>query len=245
MHRRHDRPLLRLSRRAAALALAAPAALAATPAQAAPGDPVRRGGTTVQVVAELPAFAGRVTALTAGERRAMRPAAWRPGCPVPLGRLRAVRARHVGFDGAAHDGVLVVHRDVARRALAVLRRLYAARFPIRRMRPIERYGGSDFRSIEAGNTSAFNCRAVTGGRRWSEHAYGRAIDLNPLENPYVNAAGRTLHARSRPYLDRRRVRPGMAVEGSIAVRAFGAQGFRWGGRWAAPVDHQHFSTSGR
>lgn len=228
-------------------AVLAAAGLALTPgaALAAPGDPVRPGGTTVQVVDDLPAFSGRVSALAAAERRAMTGPVWRKGCPVRLGELRAVRARHVGFDGRPHRGVLVVHRRYAPGVLRVLERLYEARFPIRRMHPIERYGGSDYRSIEAGNSSAFNCRPVTGGRRWSEHAYGRAIDLNPLENPYVTAAGTTSHRRSRPYLDRERVRPGMFTPGSIGVRAFAVEGWRWGGRWRSIKDYQHFSPTGR
>ena len=95
-------------------------------------------------------------------------------------------------------------------------------FPIRRMIPVDAYGGSDFRSIEADNTSAFNCRYVDGTTRWSEHAYGRAIDLNPIENPYVTSAGTTSHRASRPYLRRTPYRPGMAAEGGTLVRAFDA-----------------------
>jgi hypothetical protein len=164
---------------------------------------------------------------------------------VGLDDLRLVRARYVGFDGRAHTGRIVVHRDVATDVLGVLRRLYAARFPIRRMVPVDAYGGSDFRSIEADNTSAFNCRYVDGTRRWSEHAYGRAIDLNPIENPYVTATGRTSHPASRPYLRRTPYRPGMAVEDGAVVRAFAAVGWGWGGRWSGDRDYQHFSASGR
>jgi hypothetical protein len=109
---------------------------------------------------------------------------------------------------------------------------------------VDAFGASDFRSIEADNTSAFNCRPVEGTRRWSEHAYGRAIDVNPIENPYVSG-GRTSHGASVPYLDRSRYRPGMAVEGGPLVRAFDAIGWGWGGRWSSPQDHQHFSASGR
>ncbi len=170
---------------------------------------------------------------------------WRPGCPVPLRDLRVVTASYRGFDGRRHTGRIVVHRDVARGVLTVLRRLYAAGFPIRRMVPVDAYGGSDFRSIEADNTSAFNCRYVDGTTRWSEHAYGRAIDLNPIENPYVTAAGTTSHAASRPFLRRSPYRPGMAVEGGLVVRAFEAAGWSWGGRWSGDRDYQHFSASGR
>ncbi len=170
---------------------------------------------------------------------------WRPGCPVPLRDLRAVSLRYWGFDGLSRSGTLIVHRDAAPAVVRVFRRLYAARFPIRRLRPVDVYGGSDYRSIEADNTSAFNCRYVDGTTRWSEHAYGRAIDVNPIENPYVTSDGTTSHAASRPYLRRSPARPGMAVEGGTLVRAFDAVGWGWGGRWNGARDYQHFSAGGR
>jgi hypothetical protein len=169
---------------------------------------------------------------------------WRAGCPVSLRDLRLLSVTHWGFDGRTRTGRLVVHEGVARDVLGVFRRLYAARFPIRQMVPVDAYGGSDFRSIEADNTSAFNCRYVDGTRRWSEHAYGRAIDVNPIENPYV-AGGRTSHRASEPYVDRLRRRPGMAFDGGALVRAFDAIGWGWGGRWTSVRDYQHFSASGR
>jgi hypothetical protein len=152
--------------------------------------------------------------------------------------------QHWGFDGKVRTGRLIVHEEVARQLVDVFRGLYAAHFPIRRMVPVDAYGGSDFRSIEADNTSAFNCRYVDGTTRWSEHAYGRAIDVNPIENPYVSG-GRTSHVASRPYLDRARHRPGMAYEGGALVRAFDSIGWGWGGRWSSARDYQHFSASGR
>lgn len=184
-----------------------------------------------------------VRPLTPAERAAMTPEVWRPGCPVALRDLRRVVVPYSDLRGRERRGALVVHRDVARDVARVFVRLHGARFPIRRMLPIERFGGDDTASIAAGNTSAFNCRAVTGGAGWSEHAYGRAIDVNPLENPYVSG-GRTIHPASVRYLDRTRVRPGMAVEGGVLVRAFDAIGWGWGGRWTEPVDYQHFSESG-
>jgi hypothetical protein len=169
---------------------------------------------------------------------------WRPACPVPLRDLRLLRLSHWGFDRTVRTGRLIVHEDVARQVLGVFRELYAKRFPIRRMVPVDAYGASDFRSIEADNTSAFNCRHVEGTQRWSEHAYGRAIDVNPIENPYVSG-GRTSHRASVPYLDRSRRRPGMTHEGGALVRAFDAIGWGWGGRWTSVKDYQHFSASGR
>lgn len=193
----------------------------------------------------VPPFRGGIAALSVAAGAAMTPSAWRPGCPVGLAGLRSVRATHWGFDGRVHEGRLVVNADVAARVLTVLERLYALRFPIRRMEPIERYGGSDFRSIEADNTSAFNCRFVDGTRRWSEHAYGRALDLNPIENPYVSRGGTSSHPGSRPYLDRSRAQAGVVRAGDPVVRAFAAAGFGWAGAWAGAKDYQHFSASGR
>jgi D-alanyl-D-alanine carboxypeptidase len=189
-------------------------------------------------------FRGRIAPIDSALAKRMTGVSWRPGCPVALRDLRALSLSYRGFDGRVHTGRLVVHRDVAPELVDVFRRLYDAGVPIRRMVPVDAYGGSDFRSIEADNTSAFNCRYVDGTRRWSEHAYGRAIDVNPIENPYVSG-GSTSHRASRPYLDRSRRRPGMAVEGGALVRAFDAVGWQWGGRWSAAKDYQHFSASGR
>ena len=189
-------------------------------------------------------FRGTIERIDAAQAQRMTGVSWRPRCPVPLRDLRLLTLAHWGFDGRRHIGRLIVHRDVARSLLGVFRRLWQARFPIRRMVPVDAYGASDFRSIEADNTSAFNCRRVEGTTRWSEHAYGRAIDLNPIENPYVSG-GSTSHAASKQYLDRSRRRPGMAFEGGVLVRAFDTIGWGWGGRWTSVRDYQHFSASGR
>ncbi len=155
---------------------------------------VAAGVATVPAAA-APAFHGGVSPLTAAVKKRMTPSVWRPGCPVPLNRLRRVLVTHHDFRGRTRRGVVVVNADVAQRVLRAFRLMYDAGVPIRRMRPIEAYGGDDFRSIEADNTSAFNCRAATGSSRWSQHAYGRAVDVNPLENPYVSG-GRYLHTMS-------------------------------------------------
>jgi D-alanyl-D-alanine carboxypeptidase len=189
-------------------------------------------------------FRGTISRIDAAQAKRMTGVSWRPGCPVHLRDLRVVRLTHRRFDGKIATGRLIVHRDVARDVVSVFRRLYAAGFPIRRMVPVDAYGASDFRSIEADNTSAFNCRYVEGTTRWSEHAYGRALDVNPIENPYVSG-GRTSHRKSVPYLDRTRRRPGMALEGGALVRAFDTIGWGWGGRWSSVQDYQHFSASGR
>jgi len=127
----------------------------------------------------------------------------------------------------------------------VFRSLYAQRYPIRLMQPVDAYGGSDFASIEADNSSSFNCRSATGSTHWSQHAYGHAIDLNPIENPYL-VGGRSSHPASRPYENRHRRLKGMLHAGDAVVSAFAAAGWGWGGSWSGSVqDTQHFSVSGR
>jgi hypothetical protein len=191
-----------------------------------------------------PAFVADVRPLSSAVRDAMTPSVWRPGCPVGLGDLRRVRTPHWGFDGRVRRGVLVVHRDAVDDVVTVLRTLYRAKFPIRKMVPIQAYGGSDWRSIEDDNTSAFNCRVATGSSRWSQHAYGRAVDVNPIENPYVDRGGQIYHTASRPYVARTPVRPGMAVPGGVLVSAFATVGWGWGGSWTSVKDYQHFSATG-
>ena len=115
-----------------------------------------------------------------------------------------LRITHWGFDGEVHSGRLVVNRDSAGAMLRTMRRLYRLRFPIRRMRLVDAYGADDHRSMAADNTSAFNCRTVAGTNRWSEHAYGHAIDVNPVENPYITGDGYVSPPAGAPYIDRSR-----------------------------------------
>ena len=195
----------------------------------------------VLLASQAPPFAHTVSPVT----RAQLPHSWHSGCPVPPSALRRVRLTYWGFDEQAHTGTLVVSSGSVRAVVIAFRRLYAVRFPIRRMRTIEAYGGNDERSLAADNTSAFNCRYAVGPgpRRWSAHAYGLAIDVNPVENPYLES-GRVHPRAGRAYLNRSRVRPGMAVRGGPLVRAFTAVGWQWGGRWRGTPDYQHFSSTG-
>lgn len=202
-------------------------------------------GTATPTKESGPDFKASVEPLSSAERSAMTPAVWRPGCPVSLADLRLVTLRHWSADGNVRTGRLVVNRKEALATVRIMRALFDLRFPITRMEPIERYGGSDFESIEADNTSAFNCRQRVGTGGWSQHAYGRAIDINPLLNPYVSGRD-TAHVASQPYLNRNRVRPGMLVAGSEEVAVIEAEGWSWAGSWPGGVqDYQHISTNGR
>ncbi|MFD0485485.1 M15 family metallopeptidase [Kineococcus sp. GCM10028916] len=169
-------------------------------------------------------------------------ASWRAGCPVAPADLRVVTVTVIGFDGKPGTGRIVVAADVAQATADVFGSLYAMRYPVARMEPVEAFGGSDDASMAADNTSAFNCRATTGGTGFSEHSYGTAIDLNPVENPYVKGST-VLPEAGRAFVERKPA-PGVVVAGDAVVRAFADRGFSWGGDWNSLKDYQHFSISG-
>jgi hypothetical protein len=185
-------------------------------------------------------FTGAVVAVTAAELGA----SWRPGCPVAPDDLRLLRLSYWGFDGQPHVGSLVVAATVTAAVTEVFRTLYDQRFPIRRMEPVDVYGGDDDASMAVDNTSAFNCRPAVaeGAPHWSNHAYGLAVDVNPVENPYL-LGGRVLPPAGAEFVDRSVYRPGMAVAGGVLTSAFSAVGWGWGGVWDNP-DYQHFSSTG-
>jgi hypothetical protein len=212
----------------------------ASPA-AVPGSTSSSRRPAAATTTAAPTFAAAVHEVTAADL----PSSWRPGCPVGVEQLRAIDARYWGFDGAVHEGRIVVAAELADDVSAILADLFAAQYPIERMEPVDRYGGDDLASVAADNTSAFNCRYATGSTsRWSEHAYGRAVDLNPLVNPYV-VGDEVIPEVSRPYVDRTRTDSGMIRDGDAAVVAFESRGWTWGGTWRSSKDYQHFSTTGR
>jgi len=168
-------------------------------------------------------------------------ASWRPGCPVDPAQLRRVGVDHIGFDGQTHRGELIVHETLVPEVIAIFERLYRLGFPIEKIRTVDHYPGADDElSMEDNNTSAFNCRGIPGTDRWSQHAYGRAIDLNPLLNPCLYAGGVFEPHNAAAYLDRGRTDPGLLHDGDPAVLVFTDRGWTWGGSWTAPVDYQHF-----
>lgn len=170
---------------------------------------------------------------------------WKPGCPVGLDDLRLLMVTYRGFDGGARVGPLIVHRGVAKAVSSVFDELYRARFPIANIALVDDFEADDDRSTFADNTSAFNCRRVAGAKHWSQHAYGKAIDINPRENPYVHADGHVLDLAARPFVDRVDARPGMITPDGPVVRAFARVGWLWGGTWRTTKDYQHFSSNGR
>jgi hypothetical protein len=185
-------------------------------------------------------FAAKISKVT----RATVKDSWHAGCPVGLSGLRLIKMTYYGMDKKTHEGEMVVNADSATKIVKVFHKLYDERYPIRRMELVDKYGGSDFKSIEADNTSAFNCRNATGASSWSQHAYGHAVDLNTCENPYVHPSGHIEHPRCVKYGNRKRHDPGLIHAGDKVVKAFRSIGWGWGGSWGGPWDFQHFSATG-
>lgn len=176
--------------------------------------------------------------------RSLLGSSWREECPVDPDDLRLLLLQHWDFTGEVRTGELIVHRESAEDVVEVFEALYAATFPIERIELVHVFGSDDDLSMAANNTSGFNCRPIAGTSRWSEHAYGRAIDINPVQNPYVRGPSTVLPPAGGDFLDRSDVRPGMVVENDIVEQAFSEIGWVWGGRWSSP-DYQHFSSTGR
>jgi hypothetical protein len=194
--------------------------------------------------APLPAYSWSVQPIGPVLRHRMA-FSYHPGCPISLTDLRYLQMAYVGFDGNAHTGEMVIHKDYAVQVATVFERLYDARWPIGQMRLVDDYRGDDNRSMAANNTSGFNCRRVAGSRAWSAHAYGAAIDINPVQNPDLTGAsvaplaGRRFAAIDRA-ADAHPAR-GVITAGGPVVQAFARIGWEWGGAWSSGKDYQHFS----
>lgn len=181
--------------------------------------------------------------LSAQEREAMTGVSWREGCPVPLDELVVIDMPHHTPGGGIGRGELVLHRDASKAATEAFEQLWSQGFVITSIRPVRNFDGDDDASMSADNTSAFNCRPKAGGTSWSMHAFGRAIDVNPLRNPYVRGE-RVDPPEGRDWLERDASRPGVMASGSPQVQAFLDVGWKWGGHWRSAKDYQHFSPSG-
>lgn len=185
-------------------------------------------------------FQSSVTRIDARTAAAMTGASWKQGCPVPIADLRRVKLTFWGFDRHRHRGELIVNQEITGAVVTAFHTLYKARFPIRRMRPVDFYGADDNKSMADDNTSAFNCRPITGSATgFSVHSYGKAIDIDTVENPYVKGSIVQPPAGA-AYLDRAGRRPGVIAHGDPVWRAFTGRGFQWGGDWNSLKDYQHF-----
>ena len=137
-------------------------------------------------------------------------------------------------------GEIILAAEIVHDVVAAFGELYEARFPIKQLVTMEMYAGHDGLAGRENNSSGFTCRDVRNTGRWSQHAYGLAVDINPLRNPYL-VDGEIRPPMGAAYLDRADVRPGMIVEGDLVVQAFTSRGFVWGGRFVNTPDYQHFA----
>ncbi len=180
------------------------------------------------------------------KKRMIKGSSWRKGCPVSLENLRYLRITHIDFNGKDTTGEIIVHKDVSHEVTEIFEALYKMGYPVYRMKLVSDYKGNDWQSIESGNTSAFNCRSATGSKKWSKHSYGKAIDINPIENPYIARSGRISHKASLKY--RKRVHKNstyadkaILLKNDKATKIFEKYGWKWGGDWSGVKDYQHFS----
>jgi hypothetical protein len=196
----------------------------------------------------LTPFHSAIQPLTPAQRAQLGGQFWHVGCPLPLSGLRLLTVSYWDFEGNVNKGELVVNRRAAAPLAKVFRQLYRLRFPIRHMRFVDAYGPNSSQPADRDISGSFECRRAvpspcgSGTGNWSQHAFGLAVDLNPIENPYTGC-GRTRERSSLPYLNRAKIRRGMVTP--AAVRAFRSIEWGWGGSWAGSTkDYMHFSSSG-
>jgi len=150
--------------------------------------------------------------------------------------LALVDVEYLSFDGFVHAGQIVVHKDLVADVKELFASLLSMQFPIQSAVPILAYGWDDEKSMLANNSSAFCYRPVMGTDRLSNHSYGRALDINPLLNPYFAKDGNIYPAGAtyNPLV------PGTIASNDAVVALFREKGWEWGGDWEAVKDYQHF-----
>ena len=168
---------------------------------------------------------------------------WSPDCPVTVDELAYVTVSHMGFDGVVHTGELLVNASVAEDVVAVFGQLYEVGFPIEQMRVIRAEEIDAPPTGDGNETTSFVCRPAVGSNRWSQHAFGLAIDINPFHNPYLKG-NLVLPELATAYTNRMDLRPGMIVRSDVVTEAFTGIGWGWGGNRNSLEDWMHFSRSG-
>jgi len=186
------------------------------------------------------AFKSHIGPITQAMQQNMKKYTWRQGCPVSFNELAAVHVTYWGFDNKPHQGLLIVHKELAKEVVHIFHKLYVHRFPIHSMKTMDEFKGQDEASMAANNTSAFNCRTLTGiPGLFSQHSYGRAIDINPILNPYVD--GKEILPKSgKKFVTRQQDLPGKITKKSIIYQIFMEYDWDWGGHWLDVQDYHHF-----
>jgi hypothetical protein len=207
----------------------------------------RQAAGAVQTVqaAQSPQFQSSIAAIDEHLEKELRQTGmWSEQAPVGLSDLRVLRVSYWGFDDEVHSGRLIVNQAWAVQLGKVFHKIFDARFPIRRMDPVDYLGQTGQGLVASDDTLSFNGRKMRGSSSWSMHAYGLAVDIDPAENPYVN--GNTVIPEGfDAYLDRTRDEEGMLHSSDVVVEAFESIGWKWGGDWTRPKDYMHFSSTGK
>lgn len=171
---------------------------------------------------------------------------YKVNCPISLKDLRYLNLDYIDFKAQVKTGELIVHKSVAIEIVDIFKTLYNIEYPIERMELVSNYNGNDWDSIEANNTSAYNCRFVGGTKKWSRHTYGKAIDINPIQNPYISKKGKISHKeslkhRKREHKDLSNPKDkAMILKNDEITKKFKSYGWIWGGDWITIKDYQHF-----
>ncbi len=190
--------------------------------------------------AQSDTFHYTITQIPPNQQLLMQQYTWHPGCPVSISDLSYLQLSYWGFDNKPHQGVLIVNQQLAPEIVQIFHELFLIKFPIAKMQPLDAYRGDDEQSMEDNNTVAFNCRLITGySNLFSIHSYGRAIDINPMINPYIKQ-GEVLPPQASNYLSRNPNVRGIIIKGNAAYNIFIKYGWQWGGKWQSLKDYQHF-----
>lgn len=185
-------------------------------------------------------FESSITSLPINTQKIMKKSTWKSNCPVSLNDLAEVKISYWGFDQQLHQGILVVNKALATEVVSIFKAAYDHKFTIERMEPMENFKGDDNAAMAVNNTSAFNCRAITGKPGvFSQHSYGTAIDINTLINPYVKG-DQVLPPSGKKYVNRNEDYPGKIAKNSFIYNEFIKRGWDWGGNWHDLQDYQHF-----
>lgn len=195
---------------------------------------------SVCAAATTSSFKSSITNIPPPIKQQMLQYTWRQGCPVPIKDLAYLQLSYWGNDNKHHTGELIVNKTLAKEVVALFKTLYENKYPIAQMQLIDVFKGDDDASMSANNTSAFNCRPVTNRPgEYSQHSYGRAIDINPLINPYVKG-NLVLPKAGSAFVDRNKPYKGKITRDSFIYQQFSNNGWDWGGGWFDLQDNQHF-----
>ena len=169
---------------------------------------------------------------------------WKPNCPVPLKNLRLIQVKHYDFKKKQQLGQLIAHKDIAQELLTIFKQLYQKKILIHKIKPLHHYKGDDRKSMIDNITSIFNCRQNTmNPKKFSVHSYGKAIDINPFQNPLVYKRKKTIKIKpkeAKHFVNRTKKTIGMIHRNSTIWNIFTSNNWQWGGTWRRVQDYQHF-----